>query len=165
MLLNDVLLIQKENNLTLPAWADSVFPDKLRVIAERGLTVRTQTTYMKLVRGGPLVSRIFDQMLHKQNRKAPNKSIYIYSGHDATLMSVMRLLNLTNQTTRKPDYGATLAFELHCPTDDDCSQFEVRVSFYANLQLISLKIYHLQCFYPIRLYTTADSIVKSQSKW
>lgn len=128
MLLHDLLLIQKENNLTLPTWTESVFPDKLLVIAEKALTVRTQTTYMKLVRGGPMVSRIFNQMLHKQNRKEPNRSIYVYSGHDATLMSVMRLLNLTNQTTRKPDYGATLAFELHCPTHDDCNQFEVRVS-------------------------------------
>lgn len=136
MLLNDLLLVQKENNLTLPAWTDSVFPEKLLLIAEQGLKVRTQTPYLKLVRGGPMVSRIFNQMLHKQNRKTPNRSIYIYSGHDATLMSVMRLLNLNNQTAAKPHYGATLAFELHCSTDGDCGQHAVRVSFHAKMKII-----------------------------
>lgn len=128
----DTLSIGKSNNLTLPAWTDAVFPDRLRVIAERGLAVTLETPHMKLVKGSPLINRIFDQMLNKQNGEVPNRSIYVYSGHDSTLLSVMELLNLTNQTTGIPDYAATLAFELHCDNDNDCSQLELRVSFCAN---------------------------------
>lgn len=157
LLLNDLLLVQKENNLTLPAWTDSVFPEKLLLIAEKGLKVRTQTPYLKLVRGGPMVSRIFNQMLHKQNRKTPNRSIYIYSGHDATLMSVMRLLNLNSQTARKPHYGATLAFELHCSTNGDCGQFEVRVSFHAKLAIILIRWFTVLSSQQILYYPRFDS--------
>lgn len=44
---------------------------------------------------------------------SPNRNVFIYSGHDVTLVNVMRALNISDQTSRKPDYAATLAFELH----------------------------------------------------
>lgn len=132
----DILSIEQSKNLTLPAWTDAVFPNRLHIMAEWGLRFGLQTPYMMLAKGGPLVSRIFDQMMHKQNRKEPNRSINIYSGHDSTLLSVIRLLNLTRETTKIPDYGATLAFELHCAKDDNCSQPEVRVSSHAKLKFI-----------------------------
>lgn len=125
----DVLLVEHSNNLTLPAWTEAIFPERLRAIAEMGLLVPLQTPYMRLQRGGPMISRIVGQMREKQNGIAPNRSLYIYSAHDSTLLSIIRLLNLTDQTTGIPSYGATLAFELHCAENDNCGQMEVRVSF------------------------------------
>lgn len=43
----------------------------------------------------------------------PDRSTFIYSGHDVTLVNVMRALQIIEQTSKKPDYGATLAIELH----------------------------------------------------
>lgn len=126
----DVLSIEKYYNLTLPAWTDSIFPDSLRIIAELGLSDFFQTPYMKIVKGGPLVKKIFGQMLEKQFMNTSSRSLYIYSAHDITLLSISRLLNLTNQTSGVPEYGATLAFELHCDKGNDCVQLEVKVSFF-----------------------------------
>lgn len=128
----DILLVQQDNNLTLPEWAASVFPDQMRPLVEQGFAINTYSTYMKLIKGGPLVTKIAKQMLETQSDHS-SRSIYIYSGHDLTLLSVIRLLNLTNEFAQIIDYGATLSFELHCERDDDCDQMEVKVSFeYVN---------------------------------
>lgn len=120
-------MVQHINNMTLPAWTVSVFPDQMRPMVEQGFAMHTHTLFMKLVKGGPLVTRIVNQMLKVQSGRS-SRIVRIYSGHDLTLLSVLRLLDLTNETTRIPDYGATLSFELHCGNDEDCSQLEVRVS-------------------------------------
>lgn len=134
----DTLIIQRDNNLTLPAWTGAVFPDQMRVMAELGLSLGFQTQSMRLQRGGPLVSRIVGQMRDKQN--GSSRSLYIYSAHDSTLLSVSRLLNLTDQTSGVPDYGATLAFELHCTEKNDCSQMEVKVSYFLGKLIVRITV-------------------------
>lgn len=91
-----------------------------------GFALYTHTNYMKLVKGGPLVTTIVNQMLQFKSGNS-SRSVYIYSGHDLTLVSVLRLLDLINETSSLPKYGATLAFELHNGFADDNSQLEVRV--------------------------------------
>lgn len=137
----DVLLNQQINHLTLPTWTDPVFPNRLRSMVEHALKLRTHTTYMKRIKGGPLITKIVDQMQMKQSRASPNRSISIFCAYDTTLGSVMRALNIIDQTSQSPDYGATLSIELHCATpyesvnvcNDDyvddvyCNDYEVKV--------------------------------------
>lgn len=40
------------------------------------------------------------------------KRSYFYSAHDITIVNVLRTMGFTNELL-KPDYGATLLFELH----------------------------------------------------
>lgn len=40
------------------------------------------------------------------------KRSYFYSAHDITIVNVLRTMGFTNELF-KPDYGATLIFELH----------------------------------------------------
>lgn len=122
----ETLKVQQIYNLTLPAWTDSVYPHPLRSFLEMGFALFTHTNYMKLVKGGPLVTTIVNEMLQFQ-RENSSKNLYIYSGHDLTLVSVLRLLDLVNETSSLPEYGATLAFELHNTIVDDNSQVEFRV--------------------------------------
>lgn len=63
---------------------------------------------------GALVTDIVNKMVKKDaNSLKPDRSMFLYSGHDVTLVNVMRALRIIDQTSGKPDYGATLAFELH----------------------------------------------------
>lgn len=55
-----------------------------------------------------------------------NRNLYIYSGHDVTLVNTMRALNISSQTSRKPDYGSALYFELH-QNPDLANDLEVKV--------------------------------------
>lgn len=120
-------------------------------VAERMLTLLTETLYMKIVKAGPLLTDILSQMAKKRKGelqdtnsaasnaiedilniqyqdKSADRSIALYSGHDITLISLLRALNLTEQTSSKPDYGAALGIELHQGNNDQ-NDHEVKVSF------------------------------------
>ncbi|XP_055315614.1 lysosomal acid phosphatase [Sitodiplosis mosellana] len=112
--LYNILSIEKKNGLKLPKWTESVFPDKLLALAERNLAVLTETDYMKQIKGGFFVTDVLDKMVRKKNNQLePDRKLFIYSGHDVTLVNVMRALDIIPQTTRKPDFAAALYFELH----------------------------------------------------
>lgn len=51
-LLYNILEIEQNNGLELPAWTEQVFPRKMRPLAERNLELITETPYMKLIKGG-----------------------------------------------------------------------------------------------------------------
>lgn len=162
----DTLLVQHNNNMTLPAWSDSVFPDQMRPMVEEGFAIYTYTSFMKLVKGAPLVTKIVNQMLKAQSGRS-SRTVRIYSGHDLTLLSVIRLLDLTNETTRLPNYGATLSFELHCESDKECNRLEVRVSR-KTIWLFYRRAYSFifQNKNPSnRLYTTSVPMTNNRNNW
>lgn len=74
------------------------------------------------------MTNIYQLMSKDQSIKNPSRNLYIYSGHDVTLVNVMRALNISAQTANKPDFGATLYFELH--ENHSSGQLEVKVSQY-----------------------------------
>lgn len=101
-------------------------------LAERSLALLTETPFMKKVKGGALLTEILDNMTKKRGRTlTPNRSIFIYSGHDVTLVNLMRALDIIDQTTMKPDYASALVLELHHSVTfkDD---FEVKVQLNFN---------------------------------
>lgn len=52
---------------------------------------------------------------------------YLYSVHDITLVNLLRTMGFTSEHL-KPEYGATLVFEVHA-IDDIAEDVEVKVSF------------------------------------
>jgi len=130
--LYNTLDVERESGLPLPAWTESIFPDKMLRIVERSYALFTETPMMKKIKGGALFTDILNNMIKKKNGLlSPNRSIFIYSGHDITLVNLMNSMGILDHTSRKPDYGATLAIEMHHSylyTDD----MEVRVVYYFN---------------------------------
>lgn len=147
----NILSIEQDNGLELPEWTKSIFPNKLLPLAERNLALQTETEYMKRMKAGPLLTEIVAQMTKKRNGemvhsdsaitsviddlanvkygdKAFARTIAVYSGHDVTLVSLMRALDVIEQTSRKPDFAATLSFELHQGYNDH-DDFEVKVKY------------------------------------
>lgn len=57
---------------------------------------------------GPLLKEILIRMKDDKSRR----KTYLYSAHDTTLVNALRTMGFTNELF-KPDYGATLIFELH----------------------------------------------------
>lgn len=111
----------------LPEWTDNVFPDKLLPIAKYNLALLTEFSYMKKIKGGPFITEIVD-LMHKKitGNLSPNRNVFIYSGHDTSLVNIMRALEIIDQTSELPDFGSTLAFELHQRHDFD--NYEIKVS-------------------------------------
>lgn len=130
--LYNTLDVQHAAGLQLPAWTESVFPDRMRPLAERTLLTYTETPYMLRIRGGALPTVWLDTMLAKRARTlTPERQLYVYSAHDVTMINVMRALGVLSQTAARPDYAAALVLELHHSVQfkDD---FEVRLVYYFN---------------------------------
>lgn len=114
--LYNTLEIEYNNHLKLPDWTKSVFPHKMKDLAALSLAVFTYTDSMKKFKGGPIVADIVHHMaqkvLHTLN---PDRKMFLYSGHDITIVSVLRALGFEERI--KPDPGASVIVELHRPFD------------------------------------------------
>lgn len=60
----------------------------------------------------------------EETKTDSKRKSYFYSAHDITIVNVLRTMGFTNELF-KPDYGATLIFELHL-TNNGANQ-EVKV--------------------------------------
>lgn len=110
--LYDTLFAESSHGLELPAWTDKVYPNPLYAARVRQFQLFTETDYMKLIRGGPLVTDIHGKMAAFHNRSSAINLI-TYSGHDTVISNVLRSMQIVGQTDPLPSYGALLAFELH----------------------------------------------------
>lgn len=119
-----VLSIEDAAGLPLPEWTKDVYPAKLLTFLKYNLGIFTTFPYMKQIRGGPFVTQIVDTMQGKIDGNISRK-IHIYSGHDTTLVNVMKSLEIINQTDDFPNYGATLTFELHQRNDSNEREIQV----------------------------------------
>lgn len=81
---------------------------------------------MLLLFAGYLVTDVLDKMIRiKKAQLDPARRLFIYSGHDVTLVNVMRALNISSQTSNKPDFASALHFELHHNPIDNDSEVKV----------------------------------------
>uniref|UniRef100_A0A182VBG9 FHA domain-containing protein n=1 Tax=Anopheles merus TaxID=30066 RepID=A0A182VBG9_ANOME len=131
-LLYNTLEIEKSAGLELPDWTEGIFPQKMLPIAERSLALITELPLMKKIKGGAIVAELLDNAIRRRSGiLIPERNIFIYSGHDVTLVNFMRALNIIDQTTGKPDFSAAIVFELHhsITFDDD---FEVKIVYFFN---------------------------------
>lgn len=179
----NILSIEENNQLALPEWTESVFPDKLLSLAQRNLALLTETSYMKRAKAGPLLTDIVKQMTKKRNGelldtdstasaaildminvnygdKSTDRSIAIYSGHDVTLISLMRALNVTDQTSRKPDYGAALGIELHQGYNEQ-DDFEIKVIFNTSVNS-RIEFFNQNFYFRSRNSSCTTSIVTTK---
>lgn len=149
--LYNILFIENVIGLELPKWTEAVFPKNLLALAERNLALLTENDFMKRVRGGKMIQSYSDDVVHwnpeliiiyilgylvtdvldkmiqiRNNQLKSTRRLYIYSGHDVTLVNVMRALNIISQTSSKPEFASAIHFELHRNPAFD-NDFEVKV--------------------------------------
>lgn len=68
----------------------------MRKIAHFSYQIPTRTTLMKRLKAGFLIREMFERFAMKANATlSPDRSIFVYSAHDITIVNVMRALNLT----------------------------------------------------------------------
>ncbi|XP_070165902.1 lysosomal acid phosphatase-like [Polyergus mexicanus] len=109
--LYNTLEIEEQHGLQLPEWTQKFYNNEMREIAARSLAIFTSSTIQKRLLGGPLLKEILSHMEETRTDSKPKRS-YFYSAHDITIVNVLRTMGFTNELF-KPDYGATLIFELH----------------------------------------------------
>ena len=106
----DCLLIENDNNLTLPAWTNSIFPDgKFKELRDLSFTVDTLTDELKRLKGGPLVKEMIQHFDEVRQNKTDMK-VYMYSAHDTTVAPLLHTLNVFNSLA--PPYASLVLVEL-----------------------------------------------------
>lgn len=118
--LYNTLEIEQLQNLNLPTWTEKVFPSSMKPIAELSLASFTDTDFMKRMKGGPFVKKVLEEMKKKSvNENIPK--LNIYSGHDITLVNILRTLGFSDKL--KPNFAAYLIFELHLTPNPEIKIF------------------------------------------
>lgn len=93
-------------------------------LASLSLASLTFLDITKMLKGGPLLKEIVDKMSSKiLGKLVPDRKMYLYSGHDVTLISFLRALDLDK--FEKPGYGAVILLEVTQETNNEDYLVEV----------------------------------------
>lgn len=121
--LYNTLEIEEQFGLKLPKWTEKFYNDEMRQIAARSLAIFTSNTLQRRLRGGPLLKDILGRMNAAKTGRDTRKA-YLYSAHDITLVNLLRTMGFTDELF-KPDYVATLIFEMHSNTENEDREVKV----------------------------------------
>ncbi|KAJ8668932.1 hypothetical protein QAD02_000191 [Eretmocerus hayati] len=102
------VFVQKNRNLTLPAWcSDEVF-QKLEDAANFYLKILSYNSELKRLNGGTYVKKLVENM-RDDNEATKERKIYLYSSHDKNMHAFASFHNIT--LPRIPDYGSAIIVE------------------------------------------------------
>ncbi|XP_059491022.1 uncharacterized protein LOC132205771 [Neocloeon triangulifer] len=156
--LYNTLALQKELGLQLPHWASEQVLQSMKQLAIDSLAAFTHTKFMQKIKGGPLLSEIQDRMQKKKSGDSRLK-LFMVSGHDLTLINLLRTLGFTNDLW-KPNFSASLLVELHRIEKNDIVQLWYNNGFEENANFERLQIpgCDLDCTLEAFLEVTRDVI-------
>lgn len=146
----DKISVQSQLNLPLPKWLKLISTEKIQAIFKRSYEMLTENFQMKKIRGGPLLTTIIKKMIAiLENRLNPNRKIFMFSGHDVTILALARALNIQDQIIEYiPEYASALVFELHKTMNGS----EVRIIYYKNGKTeIPIQVKIPYCYEPCTL--------------
>ncbi|XP_008555614.1 prostatic acid phosphatase [Microplitis demolitor] len=109
--LYNTLYIETLYNKTLPDWTKSVYPDKMKPLADFSFKIAAYNKIMQRLKIGLLIGEMTDHMVLKSHGKlSPDRKIWMYSAHDDTVANLLMALNLFYPHC--PPYAATVLIEL-----------------------------------------------------
>lgn len=80
----------------MPEWTKKVYPGgDMQWVANRSFQVVTNTPELARLKTGFLIREILDRFTQKiESTLSPDRSLWIYSGHDTTVANVLNTLGL-----------------------------------------------------------------------
>lgn len=80
---------------------------------------------MQKIKAGPFLTKMFNEMKDKSSNtlKPAGRKMYIYNGHDSTVVNVMQALQIWKR--QLPRYSSMTLFELH--KNKDTGKYYVEV--------------------------------------
>ncbi|XP_014252151.1 prostatic acid phosphatase-like [Cimex lectularius] len=136
-----ILSIQEENGLEMPEWARRVLPE-MKSLASLNLASYTWSEKLKMLQGGSMLKEWISHF------KSPSYGkLYLYSGHDLTLVNILRTVGFDELIL--PKYGAAIIVEFHHDKDLDEKQFlkflYLNSSYSTELHDLKLKNCDINC--------------------
>lgn len=113
-LLVDALKSEVAEGLQLPGWVREYYDPTLLGYLTILMNVIVETTEQKRLITGPLLKQINDNMAAKvRGELQPDRKVFLYSGHDFSILGLLGSLTRSRQLMPQPAFGASLAFELY----------------------------------------------------
>lgn len=163
--LYDVLFIEQLKHKRLPLWAEQVMqPDgDFQYLAFYWYRMFTATPEMKKLRSGYLLKEILDRFTNKtQMQLSPNRSLWMYFGHDITISNMLNSLGVFNFL--QPPYTSCLLFELYQGRNYPYVRIFYKNNTDMNITLQSLNIPKCGVKCPLtRLYSLYEDILPTKS--
>jgi len=106
----DVIFIEKNNNLTLPKWAEDNYD---LIVGSGGLGFYFDfrfTEIGKLVSGG-ILKDMRKNIMNRVSNKNSSSELHLYSGHDTYVAGLMKLLDITPDINQPP-FASSVTLEL-----------------------------------------------------
>lgn len=113
------LLAEKEFGLRLPDWTKKFFPHKMQRLTDISYALNSRTEEMQRLKSGPFLKKMVHEMIMKTMNATSlaKRKLFIYCGHDVTLVSLLSSLNAWPVIF--PDYALQAYFELHKGKDGE----------------------------------------------
>lgn len=116
--LYDTLFIESRFNKSLPEWTKDVFPLPMKELSDFSFELKAYTPDMQRLKGGPWIKEVVDNLrnytkttLGGNNLAAWKRKMYMYSGHDVTVATVLSAFQVFNKI--QPPYASMVLVELH----------------------------------------------------
>lgn len=101
-----------------------IYSSTLQKYMERYLELCHETEFMITVRGGPLITQIVDNMDAVAQNSKDKRDFMIFSAHDMTVFSLAKVLGVTSQIPKLPNYADTILIDL---VENGGSELQVQV--------------------------------------
>jgi prostatic aicd phosphatase len=110
--LYSTLRAETEYGLKLPEWTRNYYPNKLLNLTELSYIYNVHTVELQKFKAGPFLQKMISEWSDKRaGRLSPkDQKIYLYTGHDSTIVNVLHALGAWKQ--QLPVYGIMAIFEL-----------------------------------------------------
>lgn len=110
--LYSTLRAESEFGLDLPDWTHKYYPDRLLPLTERSYIYNVYTDELKKLKAGPFLAKMIGEWKAKKegNIKPRDRQIFLYAGHDSTIVNVLAAIGVWEQ--QLPVYGIMAIFEL-----------------------------------------------------
>uniref|UniRef100_A0A1B6BZM2 acid phosphatase n=1 Tax=Clastoptera arizonana TaxID=38151 RepID=A0A1B6BZM2_9HEMI len=133
----DILYVQYLYNLTLPEWAESVFPEPMGEAALHHFVLPTSNQPLQRLKAGPILGEIVQRFQEKQlGILDPDRTMWMYSAHDTTIANLLNSLNVFD--AHIPPYAATVLIELRRKNDEHFVTILYRNNSEHDAQLLTL---------------------------
>ncbi|CAH1969524.1 unnamed protein product [Acanthoscelides obtectus] len=108
----DVLTTEKRNNLTLPEWTKSVFPENVTELARAFGKTMGYNRKMQKASVGPFLNVLVDHF-DKISNQSTEERILLFSGHDINLMCLLNTFDVFDQFEYDvPAFANSIIFEM-----------------------------------------------------
>ncbi|XP_072756978.1 uncharacterized protein [Anoplolepis gracilipes] len=115
-------------NLTLPKWAHDYFPDgPLLDGIVLAYNIANFTPLIRRLYAGPMIRAMLDNMIVEQNLNSSDTKIYLYSGHESNIATMLHAFNLYKPHV--PAYSSAIILEL---LEQD-KQYYVKLLYYRGI--------------------------------